>query len=170
MRHLLERHNAAEKTRSESYTQLHALHLIADPVMQFLLQTGRTMFKGMAFNDLHRLQLDIETYTEGAYRFSKATRPGDRIILIALADNRGWNHVIDGRKLDERRMLRELVRVIKERDPDVIEGHNINGFDLPYILTRCARYGVDLTIGRDGSAAKTADARGSGGASIPVNR
>jgi DNA polymerase elongation subunit (family B) len=163
VRHMLDRYNATETTRIESYTQLQALHLIPDPVTQFLVQTGRTMFKGMAFNDLHRLQLDIETYTEGYYRFSKATRPGDRIILIALADSRGWNHIIDGRKLDERRMLRELVRVINERDPDVIEGHNIIGFDLPYILTRCARHGVELTIGRDGSAAKTADARGSAG-------
>ncbi len=163
VRHMLDRFNTLTTTRIESYAQLDAIHLIPDPVTQFLLQTGRTLFKGMSFDDLHRLQLDIETYTDGPYRFSKATRPGDRIILIALTDNRGWNTVIDGRKHDERRMLHDLVRVINERDPDVIEGHNIIAFDLPYILTRCARHDVELTIGRDGSAAKTAEARGSAG-------
>jgi DNA polymerase, archaea type len=163
VRHLLDRFNLTAKPRIESYTQLDVLHLVADPVVQFLQQTGRTLFKGMTFNDLHRLQLDIETYTEGIYRFSKASRPGDRIILIALADNRGWRHVIDGRKLDERRMLRELVKIINERDPDVIEGHNIIGFDLPYILTRCARHDVEMTIGRDGSVARTSESRGPGG-------
>lgn len=163
VRHMLDRYNATAATRIDSYTHLSTLHLIPDPVTQFLLQTGRTLFKGMAFNDLHRLQLDIETYTEGPHRFSKASRPGDRIILIALADNRGWHHVIDGRKLDERRMLRELVRLIGERDPDVIEGHNIIAFDFPYILTRCARHGMELAIGRDGTPLKTAEARGSGG-------
>ena len=163
VRFALDRYNAASPTRLESYTQLEPLHLIGDPATQFLMQTGRTHFKGMSFNDLHRLQLDIETYTDGPYRFSKASRPGDRIILIALTDNRGWSHVIDGRRLDERRMLRELVKLINERDPDVIEGHNILGFDIPYILARCVRHGVDLAIGRDGSVAKTAEARGSGG-------
>lgn len=161
--HMLARHSAAIKTTVDSHTQLDALHLIPDPVTQFLLQTGRTLFKGMAFKDLHRLQLDIETYTDGPYRFSKATRPGDRIILIAMTDSTGWQHIIDGSKLDERRMLLDLVKTIKDRDPDVIEGHNVLGFDLPYILTRCARHNVELAIGRDGSVLRAVDTRGTPG-------
>ncbi|MEM9667037.1 MAG: DNA polymerase domain-containing protein, partial [Bacteroidota bacterium] len=35
--------------------------------------------------------------------------------------------------------------------PDVIEGHNIYAFDFPYLMERCARYGVPFAIGRDGS-------------------
>jgi DNA polymerase elongation subunit (family B) len=117
----------------------------------------------MLFDDIHRLQLDIETFTEPTYRFSNASRPRDRIILIALADNRGWSHVIDGRKMDEHRMLQELVRLVVERDPDVLEGHNILNFDLPYILARCTRHEVEFRVGRDGSIPRILEGRTAGG-------
>ena len=113
------------------------------------MQTGRTLFKGMTFDDVHRLQLDIEVYTVGT--FPHAQRPEDRIILVALSDNRGWHCILDGRHLSERAMLTELVRLIQERDPDVIEGHNVYAFDLAYLMARCERYGVAFAIGRDGS-------------------
>ena len=66
----------------------------------------------MGFDDLVRMQLDIETYTSGPHRFSNPRKPGDRIILISLSDNRGWEHVIDGRRRSEAAMLRELVAII----------------------------------------------------------
>lgn len=130
-----------------------ALYLPGSPAAQYLMQSGRTLFKGMAFDDLHRLQLDIETYTE--HGFPDARRPADRIVIIALRDNRGWQRLIDGQGLSEKAMLEEMVRVIREKDPDVIEGHNIFNFDLPYIQERCARNGVPLAIGRDGSVPRT---------------
>ena len=46
---------------------------------------------------------------------------------------------------------------VRERDPDVIEGHNIFSFDLTYILDRCEMYGVDFAVGRDGSVPRTYD-------------
>jgi DNA polymerase I len=51
-------------------------------------------------------------------------------------------------------MLRELVRLVRERDPDVIEGHNLFRFDLDYITARAKRHKVLLKLGRDGSALK----------------
>ena len=129
------------------------LYLIPNPVQQYLLQTGRTLFKGMTFDAVHRLQLDIEVYSAGT--FPHAQRPEDRIILIALSDNRGWHHIIDGRQGSEQAMLEMLVRVLRERDPDVIEGHNIYAFDLAYLMARCERYGVSFAIGRDGSVPRT---------------
>jgi DNA polymerase elongation subunit (family B) len=129
------------------------LYLIPNPVQQYLLQTGRTLFKGMTFDAVHRLQLDIEVYSAGT--FPHAQRPEDRIILIALSDNRGWHHIIDGRQCSEQAMLETLVRVLRERDPDVIEGHNIYAFDLAYLMARCERYGVSFAIGRDGSVPRT---------------
>lgn len=143
----------------ESYTDLPFLQLRTDSVSQFLLQSGRTLFKGMEFSDLHRLQLDIETYTSPGSRFSNASRPGDRIIIVALSDNRGWNYCIDGKNKTEQEMLQELVRIILEKDPDIIEGHNIYNFDLPYILTRCEMFGVDFAVGRDGTSPRVFDSR-----------
>jgi DNA polymerase, archaea type len=129
------------------------LYLIPNPAQQYLLQTGRTLFKAMTFDEVHRLQLDIEVYTVGT--FPHAQRPEDRIILIALCDNRGWHHIIDGRQHAEQAMLAELVHLLRDRDPDVIEGHNIYAFDLAYLMARCERYGVPFAIGRDGSTPRT---------------
>lgn len=159
VRFVLERHNRDAVTKVESYADLDAIFLYSDPATQYLMQTGRTLFKGMALEELSRLQLDIETYTAPPYHFSNAQRPSDRIILIALSDSSGWKHLLDGRSRSEEEMLRDLVAIIRERDPDVIEGHNILNFDLPYILKRCELHNIPFTIGRDGTPPRTFDAR-----------
>jgi len=56
-------------------------------------------------------------------------------------------------------MLTDLIRIITERDPDVIEGHNIFNFDLPYILKRCEMHGISFAVGRDGSVPRSFDTR-----------
>ena len=54
--------------------------------------TGQTHFLGMAFEQLKRLQLDIETYTTEGFEFPNPGRPGDRITAIALPASKmlGW--------------------------------------------------------------------------------
>jgi len=140
----------AVETRERRPTEL---YLINNPTQQYLTQTGRTCFKDMAFDDLHRLQLDIETYSE--HGFPNADRPEDEIIIVSLHDNRGWHRVLDTRTVSEKILLQELVRVLRERNPDVIEGHNIYAFDFPYIMTRCERHGVPFVIGRDNSVPRS---------------
>ncbi len=127
-------------------------HLFLRPDMstQFLLQSGKTLFKGMEFGELHRLQLDIETYSKD-YRFSRPDRKDDRIILIAVSDNRGLQTVLGGKHVSEKKLLQQCIALITDKDPDVIEGHNIFNFDLPYLLRRCALHGIEFGIGRDGS-------------------
>lgn len=123
-----------------------------DPTQQYLLATGRTLFKGMSFGDLKRLQVDIETYTAGDYEFSNPDRETDRIIAIALADQTGWTEVLSGTALDEKMMLQRFVDIVRERDPDVLEGHNLFKFDLPYLAARAKLHKFKLALGRDGSA------------------
>ncbi|MBC8041929.1 MAG: DNA polymerase [Rhizobacter sp.] len=123
-----------------------------DAASQYLFQTGKTLFKGMAFEELRRLQLDIETYYDkAAQRSSKIEIGRDRIIIISLSDNTGWEQVVHTHGQTEKEMLEELVQIICERNPDVIEGHNIFSFDLPYIIKRCEMFGVPFKIGRDGT-------------------
>ncbi len=159
VRFILDTFNKLSQQKLESYTDLEPLFLHSDPVTQYLMQTGRTLFKGMSFDEVHRLQLDIETYAAGLHKFSNANRSTDRIIIIALSDNKGWHHVIDGKKLSEKEMLEELICIIEEKNPDVIEGHNIYNFDLPYILKRCELHKISLKIGRDGSTPRSFDTR-----------
>ena len=126
-------------------------YFLNDPVQQYLLLTGRTLFKGMIFDDLVRLQLDIETFCAPGFEFSNPQRAEDRIIAISMSDNRGWERVISGQGKTEEEMLLEMVDEIMRRDPDVIEGHNIFNFDLEYLAARAKRYNVALNLGRDGS-------------------
>src|SRR5580658_3752064 len=125
--------------------------LLTDPVEQYLMLTGMTHFIGMEFAQLRRLQLHLETYITPGFEFASAAREGDRIVAIAIADNRGFEHVIRGDSMDERTMLADLVRIIGERDPDVIEGHNLFRANLEYLEHRARKLGVKLALGRDGS-------------------
>ena len=130
-----------------------------DPVHQYLLTAGRTSFGGLRFGDLRRLALDIEVVTADGHEFPSAARERDRIVAIALADSTGFRQVLRGDRLDEAALLAESGRLIHERDPDVIEGHNIFRFDLEYIEARARRHGVALAWGRDGSTIRSRPAR-----------
>jgi DNA polymerase I len=107
-----------------------------------LVRSGMTLFKGMTFDDIVRLQFDLET------NGLNAAEETARILLIAVSDNRGLVDVLEG---EERDILEQFVALVRERDPDVIEGHNVYGFDLPFIMERARRHSVSLALGRDGS-------------------
>ncbi len=130
-----------------------------DPVHQYLLLSGRTLFKEMSFGDLFRLQLDIETYCAEGFEFSNPHREEDRITVISLSDSSGWECVISGREHSEKRMLEIMVEQINVRDPDVIEGHNIFNFDLTYITARARRCKVPLAFGRSKQVIKSRPSR-----------
>ena len=113
------------------------------PVKQFLVRSGITLFKRLEFDGIRRLQFDLETAT---------LRPDDtdaRILLIAVGDNRGQSWCLAGD--DEGRILSDFVELVREIDPDALEGHNVFGFDLPYLAARGAVLGVPLALGRNGS-------------------
>ncbi|MBE3603712.1 DNA polymerase II [bacterium] len=132
---------------------------LTDPIEQHLMLTGMTHFIGMRYGDLRRMQLDIETITSPGFEFPSAAREGDRIIAIALRDSDGFEQVIRGDRMDERTMLAEMVRIVRERDPDVIEGHNLFRFDLEYLEQRARRCKVKLALGRDGGVIRARASR-----------
>jgi DNA polymerase I len=159
IRHCMQCYNENAPKKIESYTELPVLRVRTDPVAQFLKQTGRTLFKGMEFNNLHRLQLSIKSYIKHGFKVSNPNRFEDRIIVIALSDNRGWEHVINGKRKSEKELLLNLIHIIQEKDPDVIEGHNICNYDLPFLLSRCERHEIEFSIGRDNSSPHPSDTR-----------
>jgi DNA polymerase, archaea type len=133
--------------------------VLRDPVQQFLLDTGRTSFRDLLLPDLRFLFLDIETDCGPGREFSNADREEDRILAIALSDGHGWEQILDGRDLDEKAMLKKLVEIVRTRDPDIVAGHNLFKFDLPYIETRARRHRVPLLLGRNGSRPEVHAAR-----------
>jgi DNA polymerase I len=130
-------------TPNGSRTDLRGQTLIRDATEQYLMLSGRTYYGGMAFDDVRRLQFDLET--------TGLSITEDKIFMISIRDNAGLNTCIDTGTMDEAELLREFVRIVRERDPDVIENHNIFEFDIAFVIERARVLGVDLPLGRDGS-------------------
>ena len=126
--------------------------LFSDMTQQFLIQHDLRLFTGMAFPELRRMQFDIETLCTPGYEFPNAARPDDAVIIISLSDNTGWEKVLSLADYpSEKELLEAFSAEVAERDPDVLEGHNIFRFDLPYLEARAKRCKVKLRLGRDGS-------------------
>ena len=159
VRSCLLEYNETAEVKVQSFQELPVLYLRPDPVVQFLKQSGRTLFKNMKFNDLHRMQIDIVTLTKRGSAVSNPERPEDKIVVVTLSDNRGWHHVIHGKRKTESAILTELVELIRQRDPDVLEGLYTTSHIIPYIMARCRLHGVEATIGRDGSIPTSSDLR-----------
>jgi DNA polymerase elongation subunit (family B) len=137
------------------------LFALSDLAHQYLLASGRTLFKGMAFEDLRRMQVDIETRTGTDGAMSDASK--DPLLAIALSDSSGWEEILmvedPADEAQEKAVLEKFVALLRERDPDVIEGHNIFKFDLPYLETRARRLKTKLDLGRDGSVLRSHPSR-----------
>src|SRR4029078_11605750 len=87
----------------------------------------------------------------------------ERLMSIALSDSTGWEEliVVDFAKPEEseRAALKRLTALIKERDPDVIEGHNLFRFDLPLLVARARKAKVKLDWGRSGGFLRSRPSR-----------
>ncbi len=71
------------------------------------------------------------------------------VVMIAL--KQGDHEELLFLETDERDLLLRFSEAIQRLDPDVIEGHNIFNFDLPYLVERARRWQAPLRLGRDGS-------------------
>src|SRR3989442_9723838 len=133
-----------------------------DPVQHYLTATGRTLFKELAFEELKRMQLEVLSFEEPVTGVADAG-PSDHTMSIALSDNSGWEEliVVDPKSVEEseRAALKRLANLIKERDPDVIEGHNLFRFDLPYLVSRAKKAKTKLDWGRSGGFLRSRPSR-----------
>src|SRR5882724_1041379 len=124
---------------------------LTDPVQHYLTATGRTLFKDLPFEELKRMQLEVLSFSETVAGVADAG-PGDHIMSIALSDNSGWEEllIVDPKNVEEseRGALKRLTSLIKECDPDVIEGHNLFRFDLPYLVSGAKKAKTKLDWGR----------------------
>src|SRR4051812_34154871 len=131
---------------------------LSDPVQHYLTHTGRTLFKGLAFDELRRLQLEVLT-------LAGIDDPGggERLMSVALSDNTGWEELIvvdpANPEESERAALKRVTALIKERDPDVIEGHNLFRSDLPLLVARARKAKVKLDWGRSGGFLRSRPSR-----------
>lgn len=111
------------------------------PVEQYLMATGEVYFRDLTYADLHRLQFDLET--------TSLDPDQGRIFLVAVRDSRGLATTLEAATpREEAQLIEDLCALICDRDPDIIENHNIFRFDLPFLERRAAVLGVPLHLGR----------------------
>jgi DNA polymerase I len=133
--------------------------VLTDLVEQFLMLGGMTFFVGLEFAHLHRMQIDVQACITEGFEFPSGAREGDRVAAIAITDSKGLERVLMASEMDEKTMLEQLVAIVRERDPDVIEGHNLLRFGLDYLQARARRNRVALNLGRDASLMKSRSSR-----------
>src|SRR6266571_3738976 len=134
----------------------------SDPVQHYLTATGRTLFKELPFEELKRVQLEVLPWEDTVAGGGDPSNV-DHVMSIALSDNTGWEELImvDPNNVEESEYaaLKRLTALIKERDPDVIEGHNLFRFDLPYLVSRAKKAKTKLDWGRAGGFLRSRPSR-----------
>jgi DNA polymerase, archaea type len=136
-----------------------AFFALSDPVQHYLTETGRTLFKQLPFEELKRMQIEVLSFAGGDLEAAA----NDHITSIAVSDNSGWEELIgiEPQAIDESEQaaIKRLTRLIKERDPDVIEGHNLFKFDLPFLVARARKAKTKLDWGRSGGFVRSRPSR-----------
>jgi DNA polymerase elongation subunit (family B) len=128
-----------------------------DPVQHYLTATGSTLFKDLPFEELKRIQLEVLSFdavagvTDSGAGIADPGRD-DHIMSIALSDHSGWEEliVVDPNNVEEseRSAIKRLTSLVKERDPDVIEGHDLFRVYLPLLVARAKKLKTKLDWGR----------------------
>ena len=119
--------------------------LTISPTEQFLIQTGKRLFKGMdEYNHVHRLSFDLET--------TGLDPKVSRIFQIGVKDNIDFQHVINIDGEDEETLRRReseaivtFFKIIHHLKPAIIAGYNSENFDWYFITERCKILGLDIT-------------------------
>ena len=167
VRTVLSSYNRTHTPRAATYSELDVLFVKTDPLTQFLMQSGKTLFKGMTLADLRLMHFDI--LTKGLrMRPGSPALSGNAVTAIALCDSSGWEAVLGGNGASEPEILSEFSRTIAERDPDVLEGYGLFDVTFPFVIERAELHGIRLELGRDQSEPRMTTQRSPSGDSDRV--
>jgi len=135
----------------EKYRDTKDLYLITNPTEALMTKDGYCYYKGLQPDEVSILCFDIET---------TGFNHDDTAKVLLIANTFRSNGKIQ-RKLfsyddykSDAEMIKEWCKWVVEVNPSIMAGHNIYGFDLPYLRFIAERNGDDLNLGRDGSKAK----------------
>ena len=143
----------------EMYTEVEGFPIYG--MTQFEYQFISDRYPGEIEFDAAKIRIftiDIETATE--FGFPNVKEANEEILLVSLMDNRTKNKVVFGCKdyqnndptvkylkcRDEIAMLQQVLNFWRNNTPDVITGWNINFFDIPYLIRRVRRLGLEAEL------------------------
>jgi len=136
---------------AKNYYKNEDIFSINDAKEASMVKDGFTYFKGMDFKDPWILSFDIETT-------GLEHNADSKVLLISNTFRR--NGVMERRLFSyddyetDAEMFDDWCSWVRKKDPDIIIGHNIYGFDLNYMYFCADRAGTSLKLGRDGSDLK----------------
>lgn len=131
---------------SASYRKRYDFYTAHDPKTNFMLRSGLTYFKGMKVEEVSVLSFDIETTG------LNPKAPDAQVLLITNTYRVNGKvkcalFCVDDYETDYH-MITEWCKWVQQINPSIIIGHNVLGFDFPYLNERG---GGLLRLGRDGS-------------------
>jgi DNA polymerase elongation subunit (family B) len=132
------------------------------PLEQYMIQTGRRLFKGIEnYEELDTLVIDIETTAQfGKEDYDRAALSPEtgRIFQIGIKTTDGYTKLLEANDYDsEKAIIIEAYKIIAEQDPDLTLTFNGEGFDFPFLERRLELLGcVAEEKSQDGSKKSTA--------------
>lgn len=127
------------------------VYSIFDPKESFMVKDGLTYFKGMSLEDVSILSFDLETT-------GLDSKDEDaKVLLISVTYRNSKTKTLSKRLLcyddykTQGEMIEDFCAQVRAFNPSVIVGHNILGFDLPYLRGIAEKENVELVLGRDDS-------------------
>ena len=133
-----------ERAKKDQPNESNREFLAVTPVEQYMIQTGKRLFKGYNnYDDLTRLTFDLET---------QGLNPRiHRIEQIGIHTNKGYDKIIEieGKtkaELDAAEMagIEQAIFILSQIQPDVIAGHNSENFDWDFFMVRYEELGGDF--------------------------
>lgn len=112
---------------------------LQDGCQQFLVTSGITFFKGLAFKDHRHICIALQ-------------KDADALHTIAVTDGLDYRELICSSHQTEAAMLLRLTQIIQDYDPDVITGYHLNTSVLPNLVQSAQQHKITLAWGRNGSA------------------
>ena len=114
--------------------------LISNKTDNYMIDSGKTLFKGLLFDDVYTLGWDLET--------TGLDPETCKIKMASIYDNRGYGDVFYSD--NEKEVIGWLIERIVTLDPSILLGYNIFYFDIPFIMRRCEILNMKFEIGRNG--------------------
>jgi len=100
---------------------------------------------------LKSLCFDIETHSpDGSFPFGESYP----VVAIGIVTSTGEREVYLWDGEDDRQVLTDFAKFVREYDPDIIYGYNLVGYDIPQLLFRAKYHGITnfkKLLNRDGT-------------------
>jgi DNA polymerase I len=138
-----------EYLKNRNFLRKNDIYSIYDPKEACMVKDGFTYYKGLKPKDIPILTFDLET---------TGLNPANADAQILLISNTFRKNGKCIKRLfaydeysSEGEMIEEWAKWVREVDPCILAGHNINCFDIPYLEHRASVFGLTVDLGRDGS-------------------